>query len=77
MLGITGELKRREAKKVKDPPPGPREYDAPSVVQISPLIFNFKKLMERVVIAVCMSPVPAFPAFPLKKDGKKYKFLVT
>lgn len=55
---------------MKDLPPGPGEYDAVSVAKISPLVLNFKKLTERVLIAACMSPVPSSPAYPLKKDGK-------
>lgn len=55
VLGLTGKLKWRESGKVKGLPPGPREYDATSVRQISPLVFNFGKLTERVLIAVCMS----------------------
>lgn len=60
---------------MKDPPPGPGEYDAPSVVRISPLVFNFRKLTERVLIVACMSPVPSSPAYPLKKDDTSIKFL--
>lgn len=56
--------------KVKDLPPRTGEYDATSVKQIIPLIFNARKLIERVLITACMSTVPASPAFPLKKDGK-------
>lgn len=75
MLGITQELKWRETRRVKDPPPGPGEYNSMSVGQISPLIFNLKKLTERVLIAICMSPVPVSSAFPLKKDGKSISFM--
>lgn len=73
--GITGELKWRERGKVNDPQPGPGEYDATSVGQINPLIFNFRKLIERVLITACMSPMPASSAFPLKKDGKSKNFV--
>lgn len=75
MLGITGELKWRETGRVKDPPLRLGEYDTTSVGQISPLIFNLRKLTERVLIAACMSPVPTSSAFPLKKDGKSIKFM--
>lgn len=75
MLEITGELKWREVGKMKDPPLEPGEYDAPSVVRICPLIFNFKKFTERVLIAVCISPMPASSAFSLKNDGKSIKLL--
>lgn len=69
-MGITGELKWRVTGKVKDPLPGPGEYDATSVKYVSPLIFNYAKLTERVLIAACMRPMPALPAFPLKKNDK-------
>lgn len=68
VLGISGEVKWRETGEVKDSPPGPGEYDAMSVSQGSPLIFNYRKLTERTLIAACMSLVPVSPAFPLKKD---------
>lgn len=70
-------LKWRETEKVKDPPPGPREYDAPSVAPISPLVFNLKKFTERVLIAAYISPVPSSPPYPLKKDGKSISFLLS
>lgn len=55
------------AGKVKDPLPGLREYDALSVTKFSPLVFNFRKLLERMLITACMSPVPSSLAYLLKK----------
>lgn len=68
--GLKAEPVWKKPGKVKDPPPIAGEYDAVTVNMISPLVFNFKKLTERVLITACMSPVPSSPAFPLKKDGK-------
>lgn len=59
VLSIEGELNWRGMGKVKDHPPGQGEYDAVSVVRISPLVFNFRKPSKRVLIAECMIPVPS------------------
>lgn len=75
--GFKTELMWKKPGKVKDPPPLAGEYDGVTVNVISPLVFYFKKLSERVLIAACMSPVPASPAFPLKKGRKKYIFIIT
>lgn len=72
---MLGELEWREIEKVNDPPPEPEEYDVTSGGKISPLVFNLKNLTERVLIAACMSPVPASPAFSLKKDGESINFI--
>lgn len=60
----------------KGPAPRARANDATSVGHISPIVFNYKKLTEWVLIAACMSPVSVSPAYPLKKDDKsKIHFL--
>lgn len=59
---------------MKDSPPEPGEFDTTSVSQVSPLIFNYRKHTERVLIVAYMSLVPASPTFPLKKDGISNNF---
>lgn len=70
VMGLKKDLVWKETGKVKDPPPLAGEYDGVTVNVISLLVFNFRKLMEKVLIAACMILVPASPAFLLRKDGK-------
>lgn len=75
-VGLESDPTWKKLSKVKNPPPVAGEYDAVTIQRISPLVLNFKKLTEWVLIAALLAQCQPRRPSCLEKTAKVYIYML-